>query len=251
MSADPLVTVVTPTTGNTCVLRAIESVANQSYKSVQHLIVIDKPDAPAETKAAIRRCKVDVIELPYAMGKDRFLGHRIIGASAFIGKGDFFCYLDEDNWFDTHHIAALLDVIKRGFAWAYSLRKIVDRDGNYICNDNCESLGKWPSILSPQDYLIDTNCYFLPRMTAVVSSPVWYRRFREPNTLDADRAMAQFLRAQNANYDSSYQYSVNYRVENTAQSVRRDFFLSGNKKMLEHYQGRLPWAREDLTLEAT
>jgi len=27
--------------------------------------------------------------------------------------------------------------------------------------------------------------------------------------------------------------------------------LSGNKKMLEHYQGKLPWAREDLTLEAT
>ena len=89
MSVDPLVTVVTPTTGNACVLRAIESVANQSYKNVQHLIVIDKPDAPADKKAAIRQYKVDVIELPYATGKDRFLGHRIIGASAFIGKGDF------------------------------------------------------------------------------------------------------------------------------------------------------------------
>ena len=180
MSADPLVTVVTPTTGNACILRAIESVANQSHKNVQHLIVIDKPEAPEEIKAAIRQCKVDVIELPYATGKDRFLGHRIIGASAFIGKGDFFCYLDEDNWFDTDHIAALLDVINRGFAWAYSLRKIVDRDGNFICNDDCESLGKWPSVLNPQDYLIDTNCYFLPRMAAVISSPVWYRRFREP-----------------------------------------------------------------------
>ena len=87
MRADPLVTVVTPTTGNTCVLRAIKSVADQSYKNVQHLIVIDKPDAPAEIKSAIRQCDVDVIELPYATGKDRFLGHRIIGASAFLGRG--------------------------------------------------------------------------------------------------------------------------------------------------------------------
>ena len=55
MSVDPLVTVVTPTTGNACVLRAIESVVNQSYKNVEHLIVIDKPDAPADTKAAIRQ----------------------------------------------------------------------------------------------------------------------------------------------------------------------------------------------------
>ena len=61
--------------------------------------------------------------------------------------------------------------------------------------------------------------------------------------MDADRAMVQFLRAQNANYNSSYRYSVNYRVENIAQSVRRDFFLDGNKEMLEQFQGKLPWAR--------
>jgi hypothetical protein len=60
--------------------------------------------------------------------------------------------------------------------------------------------------------------------------------------LDADRAMVQFLRAQNADYDSSRRYSVNYRVENTAQSVRRDFFLNGNMKMLERFQGNLPWS---------
>jgi hypothetical protein len=35
---------------------------------------------------------------------------------------------------------------------------------------------------------------------------------------------------------------VNYRVENTAQSVRRDFFLNGNMKMLERFQGNLPWS---------
>ena len=105
---EPLVTVVTPTTGNSCVLRAIESVAVQSYKPIQHLIVIDNPEAPAEIKTAIRQFKVDMIELPYATGKDRFNGHRIYGASAFLGKGDFFCFLDEDNWYDTDHVASLV-----------------------------------------------------------------------------------------------------------------------------------------------
>src|ERR1700730_537234 len=119
----PLVTVVTPTTGDPSVLRAIKSVAEQSYNAIQHLVVIDKPDAPDEIREAIRQYNVDVIELPYATGTDRFIGHRIIGASTFLGKGDFFCFLDEDNWFDTNHVASLLDVIQSGFTWTFLFRK--------------------------------------------------------------------------------------------------------------------------------
>jgi glycosyltransferase involved in cell wall biosynthesis len=241
MTASPLVTVVTPTTGNPCVFRAIESVAAQSYKPIQHLIVVDNPDTSTETKRKIREYNVDVIELPYATGKDRFLGHRIYGASAFLGKGDYFCYLDEDNWLDSNHVASLVDVIRRGFAWAYSFRKIVDSDGNFICDDDCENLGKWPSVLGELDYFVDTNCYFLPRDIAVVTSPIWYRRFREPNALDADRTLVSFLRTNGAPYESSYQYSVNYRVGNTGLSVRKEFFLEGNQRMLQQRQGNLPW----------
>ena len=36
----------------------------------------------------IRQYNVDVIELPYSTGKDRFIGHRIIAASTFLGKGE-------------------------------------------------------------------------------------------------------------------------------------------------------------------
>jgi glycosyltransferase involved in cell wall biosynthesis len=250
----PLVTVVTPTTGDPSVLRAIQSVADQSYKPTQHLVVIDNPDAPTEIKAAIRQYNVDVIELPYATGKDRFMGHSIIGASAYLGKGEFFCYLDEDNWFDTNHVASLVDVIRSGFTWAFSFRKIVDREGNFICNDDCEGLGKWPTFLGPRDYHIDTNCYFLPRMVAVNSSPIWFRRSRQLSIAEVDggvvglrgvdRSLVGYLRKYSPNYETSYCYSVNYRVENTQLSVRREFFLSGNQKMLEIRQGRLPWKKE-------
>jgi glycosyltransferase involved in cell wall biosynthesis len=241
MAASPLVTVVTPTTGNLCVFRAIESVAVQSHKLIQHLLVIDNPDTPAEIKRKIREYKVDVIELPYATGKDRFNGHRIYGASAFLGKGDYFCFLDEDNWFDADHVASLIEVISRGFAWAYSLRKIVDTEGNFICNDDCESLGKWPSVLGERDYFVDANCYCLPRSAAVISSPIWYRRFREPNMLEVDRALMAFLRGNGAPYDCSYLYSVNYRVGNSTLSVRKEFFLEGNRRMQQQRQGSLPW----------
>lgn len=96
-------------------------------------------------------------------------------------------------------------------------------------------------MLGEHDYLIDTNCYFLPRMVAVNSSHIWYRRFREPNMLEADRALVQFLRQHSPDYESSYCYSVNYRVGNTSLSVQREFFLNGNQRMLKKFQGYLPW----------
>ena len=237
MSEQPLVTVVTATTCNPCVLRAIQSVADQSYSAIQHLVVIDNPDASVEIKAAIRQCNVDVIELPYATGRDRFNGHRIYGASAFLGKGDFFCFLDDDNWFDANHVAALIDVVRRGFTWSFSFRKIVDREGNFVCNDDCESLGTWPSVLSEHDYHIDTSCYFLPRMVALYSGHVWFR------SEDADRALVRLLRSQHPSYESSYCYSVNYTAGNTPLSVRKEFFLAGNQIMLEKFQGHVPWIK--------
>jgi hypothetical protein len=248
MTTNPLVTVVTPTTGDPCVFRAIESVAAQTHKSVQHLVIIDDPDAPADIKAQIRRYNVDVIELPYSTGKNRFNGHRIYGASTFLGNGEFFCFLDEDNWFDADHIASLIEVVKHGFAWAFSFRKIVDREGTFICNDDCESLGKWPSVLGGDDYHIDTSCYFLPQAIAVQLSPIWFRKAREPNVVPADRAIVSFLRSRKFDYDTSARYSVNYRVENTARSVRREFFLIGNKQMMQKYQGKLPWKTRSLSL---
>src|SRR5207249_5053889 len=77
----PLVTIVTPTTGNPCVARALESVSRQSYKNIQHLVFVDNPQCSAEMRATIREYGVDLIELPYATGKERFNGHRIYGAS--------------------------------------------------------------------------------------------------------------------------------------------------------------------------
>ena len=110
MSVDPLVAVVTPTTGNACVLRAIESVANRVIKHVPASHRYRQAESPANTKAAIRQCKVDVIELPYATGKDRFLGHRIIVHQPLSVRA-IFLLPQRSVWFDTDHIAALLNVI--------------------------------------------------------------------------------------------------------------------------------------------
>lgn len=236
-----LVTIVTATTGRDTILRAVESVARQSYKNIQHLIVFDNPKISPEILGRSAMA-VDVIRLPYSTGEDRFNGHRIYGASTFLGKGDFFCFLDDDNWFEPNHIESLIKVIDRGFNFAFSFRNVVGIDGNFICRDECESLGKWPSVLANDDFFIDVNCYFLPRQLALFSAPIWYRRFRELGVEDVDRALLRFFRENKFSYETSGEYSVNYTAGNTQGSVRPEFFIAGNQKMLEKNSGQNPWA---------
>ena len=154
-------------------------------------------------------------------------------------------FLDDDNYIDPDHIKNGLEVIKSGKDWAYCLRKIVDEKRSYLCNDDCESLGKWPSILNENDFFIDVNCYFLPRNLALMISPLWhwYGQFRVPGKMEADRAISMTLRQNAQNFDCTYKYTVNYTAGNTQQSVQPEFFKQGNSAMLKRYNGVLPWKK--------
>lgn len=242
---NPLVTVISATIGTKYLSQNILSVANQTYENVQHLIGIDghHPDAK-ETVLNLNHKKLDVIELPYATGIDKYLGHRIYGGLTYIAKGEFICYLDEDNWMDPIHIESLIKMTTKNH-WSYALRKIVDQDGNFICFDDCESLGKWPSVIN--DFLVDTNCFFLPKSLALHVSPLWYRKARQPGKLSADRTITNALRMLERKkifYETSGEYTINYRAGNRKDSVQQAFFLKGNEVMRQRYQGNLPWVKK-------
>jgi glycosyltransferase involved in cell wall biosynthesis len=236
----PLVTVITPTTGAPYLRQAIESVKNQTYDNIQHLVVVD--GQPKGRVIAREYPHIDLVDLPYPTGTDRFNGHRIYGASVYLAKGDLVCFLDEDNYYDTTHIESLVDVIQRGNDWAFSLRKIVDKESNYVCLDDCESLGKWESCIG--DYFVDVGCFFLPKTIAIQTSPIWYRKAREPGVPEVDRMLTHVLINNNLKYDTNGDYTLNYRTGNTQLSVQSEFFLQGNKKMLEKYNGDLPWTKK-------
>ena len=159
-------------------------------------------------------------------------------------RSDYHIWLDDDNVLEPDHIEKLVKLVQeKNLDWAYSLRKIIDKDGKVLCLDDCESLGMWHSILHPQDFFVDVNCYFVKKQVAVGMSPVWYRKFREPGQMEIDRAIAHVLMNNNLKFDCSRDYTVKYRVGNTGLSVQADFFLQGNKKMLELYNGNLPWKK--------
>lgn len=251
------VTVITATVGNPLLEKCLRSVANQTHKDIQHLLVVDGPEHHKKVGEVVQQLEVhqdvnlshlNTLAMPYSIGKDRWNGHRIYAAGAFQAEGDFIIYLDDDNSLEPTHIKDCLDVIAAGNDWAYSFRNIVDKNHKFLYQDNCESLGKWASVLGEKDFFIDVNCYFIPTMLAIHLGPAWYRKFREPGKPEVDRVLAHTLMNNNLKFDTTYKHTVNYTVGNSPLSVQPEFFENGNRVMRERYPDGLPWKVQELPL---
>lgn len=244
------VSIITATTGNPLLSACIESVRSQTYNDIEHIVVVDGRDRWEQADEILRAAEFPgggrehLCVLPYATGLNRYNGHRVYGAATFFADGDYHIWLDDDNCLEPNHVESLVNLVKeKQLHWAFSLRKIIDKNGNTLCLDDCESLGLWPSILHEKDYFVDVNCYFVAKQIAVNMAPVWYRKFREPGQMEIDRAIAHVLMNNNLKFDCTRDYTVKYRVGNTGLSVQADFFLQGNAEMLRRYNNNLPWKK--------
>ena len=241
---NPRVAVITPTIGTDHLKLNIQSVEEQTYNNYIHYVVVDGPKFEDKVKEQFSN-GIDrkIIMLPENTGHSQYNGHRIYGAMPYLTDADYVIFLDEDNWIDSNHIKDLVKVAEDK-DWAFSFRKIVGQDNEFICEDDCESLGKWHTCLSEKEFFLDTGCYFLPKALAVQLSPAWYRRARHPEEQpEVDRLLMHMLLQNNYTYDTTYEYSLNYRVGNRDDSVKADFFLNGNKWMIDKYNGKLPWKK--------
>lgn len=231
--------VVVPTTGAADLRLCIESVLAQSYPDTHLFVVCDGPEfLPAVTTILARfdSPAIRLMTLPANVGAQGFYGHRIFAAASHLVSEDYVLFLDQDNWFDADHVATLVSLIEsKDLAWAYSLRKICDKDGSFVCNDDCESLGKWPAWTGIHH--VDTNSYCLRRDVAVGVSTVWHGGWGQ------DRIFYKALDRNFPNYECSGKYSVNYRLGGNPNAVTADFFERGNASMTPRLDGTYPWQR--------
>ncbi|ACB52202.1 probable glycosyl transferase [Crocosphaera subtropica ATCC 51142] len=240
------VSIVTATTGNPLLKQAIESVQAQDYDNLEHIIVIDgkeREEAANQVLSSVTFTKpYHILTLPYPTGLDGYVCHRIYGASAYLVNGDYIVFLDDDNWFEPYHISSLVDLVySKNLDWAYALRNIVNSDGEFITQDNCESLGK--DRVFTDYHHVDTNCYFIRKDIAVKLSPTWHKRYRESG-LNADMILCDNLLRYFPNCDTNGLYSVNYRTDATEKSVKSSFFLYGNSLVKSQLPDGYPWRKE-------
>jgi glycosyltransferase involved in cell wall biosynthesis len=229
------VAVVTPTIASEHLAKCIESVDKQTYDDIVHYIFIDGCQyEPAAREILVGSSKTKMIELEENVGKGWY-GHRVYAACSFLVNADVICYLDEDNFLEPCHIEKMVTKLQEGYDWVYSLRKVVDKDGQFICEDNCESLGKWPVYFNDDLFHIDTSCFAIRRDVAVRVGHAWYGQW------GADRQFFTTLKKYFPNFESTNKHTLNYRVGGNENSVNEGFFAEGNAKNLEKYNGILPW----------
>lgn len=230
------VAVVTPTIGSDHLFYCTRSIREQTYKDLTHYLFIDGYEHRENVKYHTYGSGVKYIELEENVGKGWY-GHRVYAACSFLVNADVIVYLDEDNWFEPNHIKNLVSIINQGYSWAYSLRKIYDKDGNFLCEDNCESLGKWPVYFNHEVFHIDTSCYAVRRNVAVSIGHAWYGQW------GADRQFFMNLSKHFPDYSCTGKHTVCYRLDGNANSVKPEFFFEGNKKTFEKHNGNFPWKK--------
>ena len=239
------VAVVTPTIGATTLAQCVDSVENQTYDDLVHYIFLDGKENESKIWYQLEETtRIKTIRLEENVGKGWY-GHRVYAACSFLVNCDVICYLDEDNWIDPHHVEDLVSVLKEGNDWAYSLRKIYDKEGNFLCEDNCESLGKWPVYFDDRTFHIDTSSFAVRRDVAVRIGHAWYGQW------GADRQFFGAIKHHFPKYDCTRKHSLNYRLDGNSGSVTIQFFDQGNELNKQKYQGKYPWLEERSKLSTT
>jgi len=232
-------TVIIPTTGSPELSQAVRSVMNQTIPTKCY-VVADGVQAHSKTRIItddfLSKKNIERCFLPLNVGANGFYGHRIYAAFTHLIDTKYVLYLDQDCWFEPDHVEKCIEKIeKNDLQWCYSLRKIYDKNGNYLCEDNCESLGKWQTYHGVNH--IDTNCYCIKTEVAIKLAQVWHGGWGQ------DRVFYSILQGAFNKYDCTNRYTVNYRVDGNAGSVTKEFFINGNDVMKQKYNGEYPWAK--------
>lgn len=232
--------IIIPTTGEETVFKAIESCLNQTYKNTKTVLVIDGDQFFQKIAGFLIKKNLDKNPnvLIYTMrentGSNGQNGHRIYSAFSFLSNADYIFYLDQDCWFDDNHVESCVSKLeKENLDWCHSLRKIVSKEGDYICNDDCESLGAYTPIF---DYnLCDTSTYCIKREVAMLVSPYFVGGWGH------DRRYFKILSENFKKFDCSGEYTLNYRLGGD-NNLTGEFWKTHNSSVSNMYKGgKYPW----------
>jgi glycosyltransferase involved in cell wall biosynthesis len=242
------VVVITPSVGRDSLKQAIESVRDQSYRNVKHLVVADGPMYYRNVYDLVSEYSnlVQLTLCPTNTGKNGFYGHRIYAAYSHLVDQDYVVFLDEDNWFETHHIENLVNLCEeKQLDFAYSLRQVYIGD-EFHAFDMCESIGKWPIWFTqentdndvPPQYLVDTSAYCFNRSWLINYCQLWHSGW------GGDRRFYSSVRAY-GKHETTGLHTLCYRLPDMQKAYGGDmtFFERGNEAVKKFYGGKYPWIK--------
>jgi len=235
------VAVVTSTLGRSTLCKAIESVRSQSYEGkVRHYVFAHGWDYHVKVDILLEDYPyVAGVYLPNNNGGDGFGMAPVFAMAPYVVNEDVIFYLDDDNWYEPDHIESLVSMIEEhNLSWAYSLRKIVDNEGNFICDDNCESLGIIRN--SNQQHLVDNSCYVVRTDVARRHSHAWYV------PIVSDRSFQSELMRAGLSAGTTGKHSVNYRLSKDGSGGMTAEKFIGNNEWMKQNRPDFSWTQKSI-----
>lgn len=240
---EPSVAVIVPTVGSEKLKKCLDSIDAQTYGNLAIIIVSDCPPLNGAIHIydivdnSSYNKETQVIYLPYNTGGNGYYGHRIYASIPHLLNQDYIFFLDEDNWYEPSHVDDMVRTFQDNpeAQFVHSLRNICGEDTEFLCQDNCESLGAHPVWFNEMEHLVDTSTYAFRRDFIQQTCGLWHFKW------GGDRRF--FYSVKGTPFACTGKYTVNYRLDGNPNSVKVDFFLKGNDVMKAKYNGVFPWVK--------
>ena len=218
-------------------LNCIMSVASQRGITPTHYILCD---GDFNTFVELRRIHANgCVKVCYWDGKiggNGYAGQRWLAAAPQLITEDVTFFCNDDDWFDPDHVKSIMDKIDEGYDWAYSLRSVYDKDGQFLFDDNCEALGELHDTWNIPGHRFVDWCMWgmrtdlLKQISIVLNNP----------SPQVDRMFYATAKQLFPKFVSTYKHTFNFRLGGHC-GVQKNFFEIGNQEILKRFNGNLPW----------
>lgn len=244
--------VITPTIAGDNLNKCALSIRNQTYNrenSVHHLFVVDGEEYAGDLNAMMAKTpgqawsqQTHILQLPWNVGADMgsWYGHRAYASVPKLvpqKRFDYILFCDEDNWYHPEHVESCIDLIEqKNLDWSHSFRQIFDDSGYWLCDDNCEALGKYPIYGHKGNHLVDTSSFCFKYDFIRKNCHHWDHGW------GGDR---QFLAAvaNKSKWDGTERHTLCYRLGGNDNSVKEAFFHTGNDIVFKQNGDKWPWTK--------
>ena len=196
---EPLITVITPTTGKKSLEKLMQSMDKQSIPWV-HILLWDnkreddylypnselKVKSPYDVYAFNPDCTRYSIVVPYFFTQGNASGSALRAIGLMAANTQYITFADTDVWYDPNHFELFIRAIE-GKEWAYTVRRIWANQEECIGEDRFESVGDDGKL----PYKLVDNSSLLVKREFGASAACLYRKTKEYND---DRLMFAFLK---------------------------------------------------------
>ncbi len=201
------VAVIMPTIGRPELIRAVQSVYSQDNSHrIQLLIGVDKPvgEMPGLIDL-LSHPPTHVTPCLFNPGYSTSVRHGGLHAAkdggvlrctlTHLENAEYVAYLDDDNWWSSTHLSALLAAIQ-GRQWAFSLRWFVHpTTERTVCVDEWESVGPGRGVFTQAfGGFVDPNCLMFNKLACWQCAFLWNIPLSgDERGMSADRNVFHFL----------------------------------------------------------